>query len=263
MRDTWAAYLVDIASGKIEWTLGGNDSSYKFAPGAAFEWQHDVVLQPDSTVSVFDDHCCRLTGGGTSVDPTGPSRGLVLKLDQQAHRATLVAQYGERGDFRSNTWATRSRRPNGNVFVGWGSEPYFSEYDKAGKLLFEGELPGPNLSYRATLEPWVGEPLSAPAGAARAVGRQDDRLRELERRHARGLLARARRLGLGVARARRRAREGGLRDGDRSAAELPQLQAAGARREGARDRHLAAVRAARISAMTSPPSPFDDALRRA
>jgi hypothetical protein len=170
MRDTWAAYLVDISSGKIEWTLGGNDSSYKFAPGAAFEWQHDVVLQPDSTVSVFDDHCCRLTGGGTSVDPTGPSRGLVLKLDQQTHEAKLVAQYGERGDFRSEYMGDTQPQPNGNVFVGWGSEPYFSEYDKAGKLLFEGELPGPNVSYRATLEQWVGEPLSSPAGAARQSG---------------------------------------------------------------------------------------------
>jgi hypothetical protein len=60
--------------------------------------------------------------------------------------------------------------PNGNVFVGWGSEPYFSEYSRAGRLLFEGELPGPNLTYRATLEPWVGVPLTPPAGAARRSG---------------------------------------------------------------------------------------------
>ena len=83
MRDTWAAYLVNIDSGKIEWTLGGKHSSFKFGPGAAFQWQHDVALQPGSTVSLFDDHCCQLTGGGTYVPPTGPSRGLVLKLDQQ------------------------------------------------------------------------------------------------------------------------------------------------------------------------------------
>jgi hypothetical protein len=56
------------------------------------------------------------------------------------------------------------------VFVGWGSEPYFSEYDRSGKLLFEAELPGPNLSYRATLDQWVGLPLSSPVGAARRAG---------------------------------------------------------------------------------------------
>ena len=60
--------------------------------------------------------------------------------------------------------------PNGNVFVGWGSEPYFSEYSRSGRLLFEGELPGPDLTYRATLEQWEGLPLTPPAGAARTAG---------------------------------------------------------------------------------------------
>jgi EmrB/QacA subfamily drug resistance transporter len=169
MRDTWAAYLVDIASGKIQWTLGGRDSSFKLAPGAGFEWQHDVSLQGDSTVSLFDDHCCQLTGGGTSVNPTGPSRGLVLKLDQQARTATLAAQYGNTGGFRSEFMGDTQPLANGDVFVGWGSEPYFSEYDRSGKLLFEGELPGPNLSYRATVRSWVGLPLSSPAAVARSA----------------------------------------------------------------------------------------------
>jgi EmrB/QacA subfamily drug resistance transporter len=167
MRDTWAAYLVDISSGRIQWTLGGRNSSFEFGPGARFEWQHDVQMQPDSTVSVFDDHCCRLTGGGTSVNPTGPSRGLLLRIDQHSRKATLVAQYGNKGGFRSEYMGDTQPLANGNVFVGWGSEPYFSEYDKSGKLLFEGELPGPDLSYRATLEQWVGEPLAPPVGAAR------------------------------------------------------------------------------------------------
>ena len=109
MRNTWAAYLVDIDTGRIEWTLGGRHSSFKFGPGAAFQWQHDVKLQSGSTVSMFDDHCCQLTGGGTSVPATGPSRGLVLELDQSTHTATLVAQYPAATSSKPNTWATRSR----------------------------------------------------------------------------------------------------------------------------------------------------------
>ncbi len=170
MRDTWAAYLVDIDSGRIRWTLGGRDSSFKFGPGAGFEWQHDVALQGDSTISLFDDHCCQLTGGGTSVDPPGPSRGLLLSLDQQTRRATLAAQYGNKGGFRSEYMGDTQPQPGGDVFVGWGSEPYFSEYDRSGRLLFEGEFPGPNVSYRATVERWVGLPLSSPVGVARAAG---------------------------------------------------------------------------------------------
>jgi EmrB/QacA subfamily drug resistance transporter len=170
MRNTWAAYLVDIATGKIEWTLGGRHSSYKFGAGAAFQWQHDVRLNGGSTVTMFDDHCCQLTGGGTSVAATGPSRGLVLKLDPGAHAATLVAQYRGDGKFESEYMGDTQLLANGNVFVGWGSEPYLSEYSRSGKLLLEGELPGPNLTYRATLGQWVGLPLSSPAAAVRSAG---------------------------------------------------------------------------------------------
>jgi len=171
MRNTWAAYLINIDTGKIEWTLGGKRSSFKFGPGAAFQWQHDVKLgvggRSDSTITMFDDHCCQLTGGGTSVPATGPSRGLVLKLDQAAHTATLVAQYPGGGKFETEYMGDTQPLQNGNTFVGWGSEPYLSEYSPSGRLLLEGSFPGSDLSYRSTLEQWVGLPLSSPAGAAR------------------------------------------------------------------------------------------------
>jgi EmrB/QacA subfamily drug resistance transporter len=170
MRNTWAAYLVDIDTGRIEWTLGGKRSDFKFGPGAAFQWQHDVTMQPDGTVTLFDDHCCRQKGGGTSVPATGPSRGIVLALDERARTAMLVGQYGNRGAFESEYMGDARTLSNGDVFVGWGSEPYFSEFSRSGQLLFEAELPGPNLSYRATVERWVGKPLTRPAVAARRAG---------------------------------------------------------------------------------------------
>jgi EmrB/QacA subfamily drug resistance transporter len=170
MRNTWAAYLVDIATGRIEWTLGGRSSSFRFGRGAAFEWQHDVKLGPGSTVSMFDDHCCQLTGGGTSVPATAPSRGLVLNLDPSTHTATLAAQYTGGGQFESEYMGDTQPLPNGNVFVGWGSQRWFSEYSRSGKLLMEGEFPPPDQSYRATVGNWVGLPLTSPAGAARTVG---------------------------------------------------------------------------------------------
>jgi EmrB/QacA subfamily drug resistance transporter len=177
MRNTWAAYLVDIATGKIEWILGGKRSSFKFGPGAAFQWQHDVavapgssVTAPRSTITMFDDHCCQLTGGGTSVPATGPSRGLVLDLDQQTRTATLVAQYSSGGEFETEYMGDTEPLAGGNVFVGWGSEPYFSEFTRSGQRLLEGNFPGSDLSYRETLDPWVGLPLTPPVGAARQQG---------------------------------------------------------------------------------------------
>ncbi len=58
--------------------------------------------------------------------------------------------------------------PGGNVFIGWGSQPYFSEYTKSGRLVLDASLPYPDLSYRATVETWVGLPASPPQGAARS-----------------------------------------------------------------------------------------------
>jgi EmrB/QacA subfamily drug resistance transporter len=167
MRNTWAAYMVNIDTGKIEWTLGGKHSSFRFAPGAEFQWQHDVALASGSTVTVFDDHCCQLTGGGTSVPPTGPSRGLVLRLNQSTRVAALAAQYGSREGFKSEYMGDTQPLANSNTFVGWGSAPYFTEYSAAGKLLLEAEFPGSDLSYRTMVEQWVGLPLTAPAVAAR------------------------------------------------------------------------------------------------
>jgi EmrB/QacA subfamily drug resistance transporter len=167
MRDMWAAYLINIKTGKILWTLGGKHSSFTFGPGAAFEWQHDVALQSSSVITMFDDHCCQLTGGGTYVPATGPSRGLVLKLNQQTHAATLIAAYGAERKLHADYLGDTQTLANGNVFVGWGSVPYLSEYTRSGKLLMDGYFPGSDLTYRATVEKWVGLPLYPPLGAAR------------------------------------------------------------------------------------------------
>ena len=162
--------MVDVASGRIDWTLGGRNSSFKMGPGARFEWQHDVRVQPHNRISLFDDHCCQQTGGGTYVDATGPSRALILNVDHQAGTATVAAQFGQKEGFETDYMGATREQSNGNVFVGWGSSPYFSEFDRSGKVLLEGELPGPDLGYRATVEQWDGQPVTLPAGAARQSG---------------------------------------------------------------------------------------------
>jgi predicted MFS family arabinose efflux permease len=168
MRNTWAAYKVDIATGKIIWTLGGRHSSFKFGPQATFAWQHDVTVYPGTPlVTMFDDHCCQISSGGTYVSPTAPSRGLVLKLDTAHRTASVAAQYAQDEGGDADYMGSLEPLPNGNELMGWGSVPYLSEYDSAGNKLFAAILPGSDLSYRARLEPWVGQPLYPPAGAAR------------------------------------------------------------------------------------------------
>jgi EmrB/QacA subfamily drug resistance transporter len=171
MRNTWAAYMVDVDTGTVEWTLGGKHSSFKFGPNASFQWQHDVALgvggKTNQTITMFDDHCCQLTGGGTSVHATGPSRGLVLNVDQATRTATLAAQYTGGNEFESEYMGDTQPLADRNTFIGWGSEPYFSEYSPSGRKLLEANFPGADLSYRETLAQWVGLPLTKPLGAAR------------------------------------------------------------------------------------------------
>ena len=172
MRDTWAAYKVDIATGRIAWTLGGKHSSFKFGPGAAFRWQHDVRIYPGTPlVTVFDDHCCQITAEGARVPPSGPSRGLVLKLSSRTHTATLVDQYTHGTDIESEYMGNIQLLRGGNVFIGWGTQPRFSEYTATGRTLLDAVLPGSDINYRATIEPWVGLPLDPPVGAARSSHR--------------------------------------------------------------------------------------------
>ena len=54
--------------------------------------------------------------------------------------------------------------------VGWGSQPFISEYSRSGRLLLDGRLPGSDQTYRARRERWVGKPLTDPVGRGAAGG---------------------------------------------------------------------------------------------
>jgi hypothetical protein len=169
MRNTWAGYMVNRA-GSIVWTLGGKQSSFAFGPGAAFQWQHNIELHPRGVVSLFDDACCGVLGAGVFAPPSGPSRGLVLKLNTASRTATLVAAYGAgHPGLETSTQGDTQLLADGNVLVGWGGQPWFSEYSQAGKLLLDARFPSPDISYRAYVLPWVGTPFFPPSGAARKV----------------------------------------------------------------------------------------------
>lgn len=172
MRNTWGAYLVDTNSSNldaspIQWTVSGNPaiSSFKLPTNGAFQWQHDVELHSGNVLSVFDDACCNVTATGFGPQ-SGTTRGLVLKLDTTNHTASFVAQY-ERPDTESAFLGNTDLLPNGNVMVGWGSQRFFSEYGKGGKLLLDAVMPTPDLSYRAFVQKWVGTPFFPPSGAVR------------------------------------------------------------------------------------------------
>jgi hypothetical protein len=160
-RNTWAAYEVDARTGQIAWRLGGKHSTFTMGPGAAPAWQHDAREEPGGAISFFDN------GGTPKVHPQ--SRVTVLALNVQTKTATLVASFvhsapallaASQGDFQPLL--------GGNWFVGWGQEPFFSEYSPAGRLLFDAHLPALYQSYTALKFPWTGMPTQRPSLAIRA-----------------------------------------------------------------------------------------------
>jgi hypothetical protein len=162
MRNTWAGYLVDIASGSIVWTIGGKASSFHFASNSAkFSWQHDIQLHSNGLLSLFDDHCCQLTGNPKHpfVLPTSPSRGLLLRLDMTKFTATYVHQYVVPNKARYTAFqGNMELLPSHKVVVGWGSDPHFSEFTYSGKLITDTAFPTPDLTYRSYVARWVGLP---------------------------------------------------------------------------------------------------------
>jgi hypothetical protein len=162
MRNTWGGYLVDTATGNIIWRLGGSSSSFTLPANAQFQWQHDIELHSNGLVSVFDDACCGIVGPGKFGPPTGPSRGLLLRLNFTQHSAAFVRQFVHpataQGPVETAFQGNMQLQPNGNAVIGWGSAPFVSEFSPAGKLLLDAEFPGPDVTYRAYVGTWVGNP---------------------------------------------------------------------------------------------------------
>jgi hypothetical protein len=159
-RDTSAVYEVRRAGSKILWTLGGKGGDFRLGRGARFFFQHDAALLAGRRISIFDD--------GAGPPQKHPySRGIVLRLDTRRHRATLVREYRRSTDTSAQSEGSVQTLAGGNVFLGFGAEPFFSEFSSAGRLLFDASLPQDDGSYRAYSSPWHASPRTRPVVVAR------------------------------------------------------------------------------------------------
>jgi hypothetical protein len=161
-RDTSAVYEVDRAGGRIVWTLGGKAGSFRFGPGARFFFQHDAEMLPDGRISLFDDEAGPPLHASTS-------RGLILALDRRHRTATVARRYLPAGNRSAQSEGSLQILPGGDAFVGFGSQPYFSEFTAAGRLLFDARLPQDDGSYRTYRSVWSATPRTRPAVVARRI----------------------------------------------------------------------------------------------
>lgn len=159
-RDTSAMYILDGHSGQVIEQIGGPHGDTRLGPGAETAFQHDAEEQPGGLITVFDN------GGSPFTHPQ--SRGLVLSLNTAARSETLVRQYTHSKPLTAGSQGNVQTLPNGNVLIGWGPEPYISEYTASGQLVWDAILAGRTNSYRAYRYPWTGTPTGAPSVAAGA-----------------------------------------------------------------------------------------------
>ena len=88
------------------------------------------------------------------------ARDRVARRDPRAQRAARRAPR-----------ATSRGSADGGIFVGWGSQGYFTQYDGDGDILFDARIARGQDTYRAYRFPWVGTPAARPAIAATSGGR--------------------------------------------------------------------------------------------
>ncbi len=162
-RNTWALYDVSRSSGSVLWRLGGKRSTFKLGAGVPFAYQHDATFLIDGEISLFDDE------GAPAVSP--PSRGEFIKLDAHSKTATLAGQLVHTsGPLTTSGQGDVQELPNGGSMVGWGGLPNFTEYDSAGQIDFDGQLPEGESSDRVYREAWSAQPSEPPAISVHSSG---------------------------------------------------------------------------------------------
>jgi hypothetical protein len=155
-RHTWAVYEIDKKTGKVVWTVGGKRSSFKMSPGTNFEWQHDARIQPNGTLTLFDN-------GANLTRSEHQSRGLRIRLNFKKKVATLVHAYTAAPPQLATSRGSMQVLPDNDVFIGWGEAPAFSEFGRHGRQLFIGSFNAPFRAYRTYRYQWWGQPATPPS----------------------------------------------------------------------------------------------------
>jgi hypothetical protein len=163
-RHMSAVYKVDRHTGKVLWKLGGRGGDFKLSRAARFYFPHDAQRAPDGTITILDNHAGPVTLNHAS-------RALRLRVNARRHTVSLARSFAHpAGNVASTSQGNATELPNGNVFVGWGISPWFSEYGPDGRILFAAHFKNAwSQSYRAFKADWHATPKTAPAIYARVT----------------------------------------------------------------------------------------------
>jgi hypothetical protein len=128
-RHTSSIVKIDRHTAQILWTMGGKEDQFGLTPEQVFTFQHDVRIQPDGSLTVFDN-------GYTSPRQT---RILSMVLDQVNHAVTSFDVLYTKPSNEPQTGLMGSATPlsNGRLFVGWGGW-YTSDLEPAATEIVGG-----------------------------------------------------------------------------------------------------------------------------
>ncbi|KAL2844253.1 ASST-domain-containing protein [Aspergillus pseudodeflectus] len=211
IRHTHSIHLIHGTTGAIIWTLGGaqndfaevqppnatNSSSPIQQPLLTMAWQHHARLVPgtnESQMTFFDNHVKTTSHGECR---TNCSRGLHVALDtavypptaqllrEFVHPVHLQAQsQGSVQVLDASQFSPSASSDVGNVFIGWGRCPTFTEHTATGETVLDvqfspwhsADIPDALDNYRAYKMDWVAMPWWDPevALAWRQSGEDED-----------------------------------------------------------------------------------------
>ncbi|KAF4123762.1 Arylsulfotransferase (ASST) [Geosmithia morbida] len=170
--------LINGTSGAPIWQVGGKNNQYRdLSDGMAtsFGYQHHARFVDDAQTEIvmFDNSDL----AGTQPNPgcgDRCSRGLHIKLNHEEKTAKLVRSYYHPYSVQSRAEGGAEKQPNGNLLIGWGKVPAFTEYTADGEVLLDVQtgpwsdsVVGESHVYRIYSQDWRGNPKWNPDIAAR------------------------------------------------------------------------------------------------
>lgn len=161
-RHTCAVYKLSGKDGSIIWRLNGANPSFRNL-NFGFSQQHDARwISENSTHTVLSLY----NNGFNGFNQTEAySSGMIIVIDHVVKTAELIQEYAPPGKtLLSSSQGNLQVLPDKNAFIGWGNNPFVSEYAEDGSLLLWGYIAkAVTMNYRALKYEWDASPSDSPA----------------------------------------------------------------------------------------------------
>lgn len=170
-RNTSAVYKLSLATGQIEWRLGGQDTRNQFTltdGDGGPSYAHDVQVLASgsggsvSRISTYDNGVGRAPSYG---------RGVAFNLNEGNLTASVAQTWRHNPDLYGFVVGSNRALPNGDQLVSYGNTGYADEFNSSGQVVWASQTEvsgaGPSANqiwtYRTLRADWHATPQTPPA----------------------------------------------------------------------------------------------------